>query len=106
LPVIDSDYQVEPYWLRRALPFFASPKVALVQGPQDYRDGSRKRIPRRCASRNIAASSISAWWSETEHDAIIQHGTMTIVRRDVLESVGRMERLVHHRGYRTRAQTL
>ena len=36
--VIDSDYQVEPFWLRRAMPLFASPAIALVQGPQDYRD--------------------------------------------------------------------
>src|SRR6185312_8902539 len=36
IAVIDSDYQVSPFWLRRALPLFAAPKVALVQGPQDY----------------------------------------------------------------------
>ena len=39
IAVIDSDYQVEPFWLRRAMPYFASPEIALVQGPQDYRDG-------------------------------------------------------------------
>ena len=43
IAVIDSDYQVEPFWLRRALPYFASPTVALVQGPQDYRDGNEDR---------------------------------------------------------------
>ena len=38
IAVIDSDYQVEPFWLRRAMPYFTSPAIALVQGPQDYRD--------------------------------------------------------------------
>jgi len=32
IAVIDSDYQVEPHWLRRALPLFADPKIAVVQG--------------------------------------------------------------------------
>ncbi|HUO03122.1 MAG TPA: glycosyltransferase, partial [Rhizomicrobium sp.] len=40
IAVIDSDYQVEPFWLRRAMPLFASPAIALVQGPQDYRDAN------------------------------------------------------------------
>ena len=38
--VIDSDYQVQPFWLRRVIPYFASPGIALVQGPQDYRDAA------------------------------------------------------------------
>ena len=37
--------------------------------------------------RNIAASSISAWWRRNEHNAIIQHGTMTIVPKIALEEV-------------------
>ncbi len=65
IAVIDSDYQVEPFWLRRALPFFATPEVALVQGPQDYRDGHARHLQSDVLTRNIAASSISAWWSAT-----------------------------------------
>ena len=39
IAVIDSDYQVEPYLAApRACRYFASPDIALVQGPQDYRD--------------------------------------------------------------------
>jgi exo-beta-1,3-glucanase (GH17 family)/cellulose synthase/poly-beta-1,6-N-acetylglucosamine synthase-like glycosyltransferase len=85
--VIDSDYQVEPYWLRRALPYFASPKVALVQGPQDYRDGSATIFKRMCFEEYRGFFHIGMV-ERNEHDAIIQHGTMTMVRRDVLESVG------------------
>jgi exo-beta-1,3-glucanase (GH17 family)/cellulose synthase/poly-beta-1,6-N-acetylglucosamine synthase-like glycosyltransferase len=87
IAVIDSDYQVEPYWLRRALPFFASPKVALVQGPQDYRDGSTSVFKKMCFEEYRGFFHIGMV-ERNEHDAIIQHGTMTIVRRDVLESVG------------------
>ncbi|HTT83598.1 MAG TPA: glycosyltransferase [Rhizomicrobium sp.] len=87
IAVIDSDYQVEPYWLRRALPYFASPKVALVQGPQDYRDGAATIFKRMCFEEYRGFFHIGMV-ERNEHDAIIQHGTMTIVRRDVLEEVG------------------
>src|SRR3984957_11300819 len=87
IAVIDSDYQVEPYWLRRALPFFASPKVALVQGPQDYRDGSTSVFKKMCFEEYRGFFHIGMV-ERNEYDAIIQHGTMTIVRREVLESVG------------------
>src|SRR5262249_35790597 len=46
IAVTDSDYQVEPHWLRRALPLFADPKIAVVQGPQDYRDARRSLFKR------------------------------------------------------------
>ena len=85
--VIDSDYQVEPCWLRRALPYFASPKVALVQGPQDYRDGFATTFKRMCFEEYRGFFHIGMV-ERNEYDAIIQHGTMTIVRRDVLEKVG------------------
>jgi len=85
--VIDSDYQVEPFWLRRALPSFASDKVALVQGPQDYRDGRDSIFKFMCYEEYSGFFHIGMV-ERNEHDAIIQHGTMTIVRRDVLENVG------------------
>jgi exo-beta-1,3-glucanase (GH17 family)/cellulose synthase/poly-beta-1,6-N-acetylglucosamine synthase-like glycosyltransferase len=85
--VIDSDYQVAPYWLRCALPYFASPKVALVQGPQDYRDGSATIFKHMCFEEYRGFFQIGMV-ERNEDDAIIQHGTMTIVRRDILENVG------------------
>jgi len=87
IAVIDSDYQVEPQWLSRALPFFATPEVALVQGPQDYRDGQSSIFKRMCFEEYRGFFHIGMV-ERNEHDAIIQHGTMTIVRRDVLEKVG------------------
>jgi exo-beta-1,3-glucanase (GH17 family)/cellulose synthase/poly-beta-1,6-N-acetylglucosamine synthase-like glycosyltransferase len=87
IAVIDSDYQVEHYWLRRALPFFAAPNIALVQGPQDYRDGHANLFKAMCFEEYRGFFHIGMV-ERNEHDAIIQHGTMTVVRRDVLEQVG------------------
>jgi cellulose synthase/poly-beta-1,6-N-acetylglucosamine synthase-like glycosyltransferase len=84
--VIDSDYQVDPSWLRRALPYFASPKVALVQGPQDYRDGAES-IFKSMAFEEYRGFFQIGMVERNEHDAIIQHGTMTIVRKNALEEV-------------------
>jgi len=36
--VIDSDYQIEPQFLRRCAPLFADENVGFIQAPQDYRD--------------------------------------------------------------------
>jgi hypothetical protein len=36
--VIDSDYQLDPQFLRRCAPLFADPAVGFIQAPQDYRD--------------------------------------------------------------------
>ena len=85
--VIDSDYQVEPFWLRRALPFFASKEIALVQGPQDYRD-ARQNIFKAMAYEEYRGFFQIGMVERNEHNAIIQHGTMTIVRKDALEKLG------------------
>jgi exo-beta-1,3-glucanase (GH17 family)/cellulose synthase/poly-beta-1,6-N-acetylglucosamine synthase-like glycosyltransferase len=85
--VIDSDYQVERYWLRRAMPFFASPQVALVQGPQDYRDAAASLF-KAMAYQEYRGFFHIGMVERNEHNAIIQHGTMTIVRRDALQRVG------------------
>jgi exo-beta-1,3-glucanase (GH17 family)/cellulose synthase/poly-beta-1,6-N-acetylglucosamine synthase-like glycosyltransferase len=87
IAVIDSDYQVEPFWLRRVLPYFASPDVALVQGPQDYRDGHASIFKSMCYEEYSGFFHIGMV-ERNEHDAIIQHGTMTIVKKEVLENVG------------------
>jgi exo-beta-1,3-glucanase (GH17 family)/cellulose synthase/poly-beta-1,6-N-acetylglucosamine synthase-like glycosyltransferase len=86
IAVIDSDYQVEPGWLRRALPFFASPEVALVQGPQDYRDGQDNLFKAMCFEEYRGFFQIGMV-ERNEHDAIIQHGTMMVVRKDALVKV-------------------
>ena len=84
--VIDSDYQVEPYWLRRTLPLFAAPDIALVQGPQDYRD-ARESVFKAMAYQEYRGFFHIGMIERNEHNAIIQHGTMTIVRKSALLEV-------------------
>jgi len=87
IAVIDSDYQVEPFWLRRALPLFASSQIALVQGPQDYRD-AQQNIFKAMAYEEYRGFFQIGMVERNEHNAIIQHGTMTIVRKNALTEVG------------------
>ena len=86
IAVIDSDYQVQPFWLRRVIPYFASPSIALVQGPQDYRDAGENRF-KAMAYEEYRGFFHIGMVERNEHNAIIQHGTMTIVRKDALEEV-------------------
>ena len=86
--VIDSDYRVEPRWLRDLIPSFDDPRVAIVQGPQDYRDAGES------AFKAMAYAEYRGFFhlgmvTRNERNAIIQHGTMTLVRRDAFERVGR-----------------
>jgi exo-beta-1,3-glucanase (GH17 family)/cellulose synthase/poly-beta-1,6-N-acetylglucosamine synthase-like glycosyltransferase len=84
--VIDSDYQVAPEWLRRAIPVFADADVALVQAPQDYRDGHEGAFKRICFEEYRGFFHIGMV-ERDESNAIIQHGTMCVVRRAALEQV-------------------
>jgi hypothetical protein len=87
IAVIDSDYRVESFWLRRALPLFATPAIALVQGPQDYRDAGLSLF-KSMAYEEYRGFFHIGMVERNEHNAIIQHGTMTIVRKSALEEVG------------------
>ena len=85
--VIDSDYKVDPHWLRDLTPAFADAKVAIVQAPQDYRDADQNLFKAMCYAEYRGFFHIGMV-TRNERNAIIQHGTMTLVRRDALERVG------------------
>ena len=68
------------------IPYFASPAIALVQGPQDYRD-SHENLFKGMAYEEYRGFFHIGMVERNEHNAIIQHGTMTIVRKDALEEV-------------------
>ncbi len=85
--VIDSDYIVDPRWLRDLIPQFNEPKVAIVQAPQDYSDGCKNAFKAMCYSE-YAGFFYIGMMTRNERNAIIQHGTMTMVRKQVLEQVG------------------
>lgn len=85
--VIDSDYEVMPHWLKTAMPVFADPKVAIFQGPQDYRDAHESLFKKFCYEEYTGFFRIGMV-ERNEHNAIIQHGTMCVVRRSSMEEVG------------------
>ncbi|WP_078120863.1 glycosyltransferase [Thiosocius teredinicola] len=86
IAVIDSDYLVEENWLRELVPMFSDPKMAIVQAPQDYRDGHENAFKAMCQAEYQGFFHIGMV-TRNERNAIIQHGTMTMVRRKVLEEV-------------------
>jgi exo-beta-1,3-glucanase (GH17 family)/cellulose synthase/poly-beta-1,6-N-acetylglucosamine synthase-like glycosyltransferase len=85
--VIDSDYTVDPDWLRDLVPQFAHPELAIVQAPQDYRDEADNAFKAMCYAEYRGFFHIGMI-TRNERNAIIQHGTMTLVRRTALEAVG------------------
>ena len=87
IAVIDSDYLVERNWLRDLVPLFNEDKMAIVQAPQDYRDGDENAFKAMCQAEYRGFFNIGMV-TRNERNAIIQHGTMTMVRRDVLAEVG------------------
>jgi exo-beta-1,3-glucanase (GH17 family)/cellulose synthase/poly-beta-1,6-N-acetylglucosamine synthase-like glycosyltransferase len=87
IAVIDSDYKVEPNWLSDLLPAFDRPRMAIVQAPQDYRDEHDNAFKAMCYAEYRGFFYIGMI-TRNERNAIIQHGTMTLVRRQVLSEVG------------------
>ncbi|WP_168184479.1 glycosyltransferase [Pseudomonas sp. Bc-h] len=85
--VVDSDYCVSRHWLKMMVPHFSNPAIALVQCPQDYSDGKHSLFKRSCFAEYKGFFSIGMV-IRNDHNAIIQHGTMTLVRRGVLEELG------------------
>lgn len=85
--IIDSDYQVDPHWLHDLVPAFDSERVAIVQAPQDYRDENQNAFKAMCYAEYRGFFQIGMI-TRNERNAIIQHGTMTLVRRAAIDRVG------------------
>jgi cellulose synthase/poly-beta-1,6-N-acetylglucosamine synthase-like glycosyltransferase len=81
---IDSDYVVEPCWLRELTPAFQDQRIAIVQAPQDYRDADQSAFKAMCYAEYRGFFHIGMI-TRNERNAIIQHGTMTMVRRRQLD---------------------
>jgi exo-beta-1,3-glucanase (GH17 family)/cellulose synthase/poly-beta-1,6-N-acetylglucosamine synthase-like glycosyltransferase len=80
---IDSDYIVSPDWLRCMVPHFNDPRVGFVQSPQDYHDNDGSFF------KNLMFWEYAGFFhigmvQRNERNAIIQHGTMTLVRKSAL----------------------
>ncbi len=86
--VVDADYVVEPDWLAVLVPHFAdSPEVAVVQAPQAHRDWAGQAFRRMCNWEFDGFFRIGMH-HRNERNALIQHGTMTLVRRSQLADHG------------------
>ena len=85
--VIDADYVVKSNWLKDLVPQFADPQVGLVQAPQDHRDGGRS-VMHHVMNAEYAGFFDIGMVQRNEVNAIIVHGTMCLIRRTALDSVG------------------
>ncbi len=85
--VIDSDYVVAPNWLKSLTPYFDDPKVGFVQAPQDYRDSNENLFKRMCYWEYAGFFHIGMV-QRNDFNAIIQHGTMTMIRKSALIEAG------------------
>ncbi len=83
--VIDSDYIVDPDWLRCMAPAFDNPNVGFTQSPQDYRDNDGSMF-KRLMFWEYAGFFHAGMVTRNERNAIIQHGTMTLVRKAALQN--------------------
>jgi len=87
IAVIDADYKVQPTWLVDLVPLFDDPKVALVQAPQDHRDGDESIIKTAMNAEYSGFFDIGMV-DRNEENAIVVHGTMVLVRLSAMMEVG------------------
>jgi exo-beta-1,3-glucanase (GH17 family)/cellulose synthase/poly-beta-1,6-N-acetylglucosamine synthase-like glycosyltransferase len=87
IAVVDADYAVRADWLKTLTGYFADPKVAVVQNPQAHRDWEHNAF-RRMTNWEYDGFFRIGMHHRNERNAIIQHGTMTMVRRGPLEATG------------------
>lgn len=87
IAVVDSDYEVERHWLKDLVAHFEDDKVAVVQCPQAHRGFAGNTFRRICNYEYDGFFRIGMH-HRNERDAIIQHGTMTLIRAAALRQVG------------------
>jgi len=85
--VVDADYAVRADWLKALTGYFVDPKIAVVQCPQAHRDWEHNAF-RRMTNWEYDGFFRIGMHHRNERNAIIQHGTMTMVRRGALEATG------------------
>jgi exo-beta-1,3-glucanase (GH17 family)/cellulose synthase/poly-beta-1,6-N-acetylglucosamine synthase-like glycosyltransferase len=85
--VVDADYVVTPDWLSTLAPHFKIPNVAVVQAPQAHREWETQPFRRMCNWEFDGFFRIGMH-HRNERNALIQHGTMTLVKREALNKVG------------------
>lgn len=86
--VVDADYEVTTDWLSDLVPHFSDPKVAVVQAPQAHREWENNFFRRMCNWEFEGFFRIGMHHRH-ERNALIQHGTMTLVRHQALVENGK-----------------
>jgi exo-beta-1,3-glucanase (GH17 family)/cellulose synthase/poly-beta-1,6-N-acetylglucosamine synthase-like glycosyltransferase len=87
IAVVDADYIVERDWLAKLAPYFNDPQIGFVQAPQDHRDWAGDKFQEICNFEYAGFFHIGMV-HRNERDAIIQHGTMTMIRKAALDTLG------------------
>jgi exo-beta-1,3-glucanase (GH17 family)/cellulose synthase/poly-beta-1,6-N-acetylglucosamine synthase-like glycosyltransferase len=87
IAVIDSDYCVNKDWLKHLVPHFKINDIAIVQNPQDYRDQHESLFKKLCYAEYQGFFHIGMI-TRNDRNAIIQHGTMTMIRHSLLKKIG------------------
>jgi exo-beta-1,3-glucanase (GH17 family)/cellulose synthase/poly-beta-1,6-N-acetylglucosamine synthase-like glycosyltransferase len=85
--VVDADYVVEPAWLERCSGYFAQADVAVVQAPQAHRDWQQRPLARMMNWEFDGFFRIGMHHRH-ERNALVQHGTMSLMRTRALREVG------------------
>lgn len=87
IAVLDSDYVVSTDWLKSLVPLFEDPSIGLIQCPQANRDWQGHAF-KTFMNGEYAGFFQIGMVLRNEDNAIIQHGTMSLVRRTALEQAG------------------
>jgi len=87
IALLDADYVVDASWLQDLVPLFADPQLALVQAPQDHRDGEDSLF-KTVMNAEYAGFFDIGMVQRNEMNAAIAHGTMLLIRRSAFEEVG------------------
>lgn len=88
IALIDADYIVDRNWLNDLVPYFGDPNVAIVQAPQDHRDGN-ETLFKSFLNDEYAGFFDIGMVQRNEDNAIIAHGTMLLIRRAPFDAAGR-----------------
>jgi exo-beta-1,3-glucanase (GH17 family)/cellulose synthase/poly-beta-1,6-N-acetylglucosamine synthase-like glycosyltransferase len=87
IAVVDADYVVRADWLRSLVAYFNDPEVGVVQAPQAHRDWGAS-VFRKMMNWEYEGFFRIGMHHRNERDAIIQHGTMTMIRAEALTKFG------------------
>ena len=84
--IIDSDYEVEKDFLKKSIPYFKDPKVAIVQAPQDYRHFKETKYSEQCywVYRYFFTTVMNSTNSDNAASFV---GTMGLIRKELLEEI-------------------